>query len=269
MQSDQILVDAKWLGVQRPGGVMLIDTRAAGDYWAGHLKGARHFDPFPFHFHDTSPKGIEEFEQQIEWIFSALGITGSETIVCYENDSGMRAARAFWMLEYAGHPSVRILDGGIKSASTALEHEVQPVAPTKFRVSRRAAALATVDQVLRRLGGADTQIFDVRSDAEYFGENVRARYAGAIPGALHLDWVQCLDSAGRFKSTGELRDQFARLGLDQSREIIPYCQGGYRSAHTYVALKLAGYHRVRNYLASWGEWGNREDLPIEHPRRPK
>ena len=45
--------------------------------------------------------------------------------------------------------------------------------------------------------------------------------------------------------------------------MIPYCQGGYRSAHTYLALRLIGYPRVRNYLGSWGEWGNRLDLPIE------
>jgi len=269
MPSDQILVDPKWLEVRSTDPVTLIDARAAADYWTGHLEGARHLDPFPFHFYDTSPKGIEEFGQQIEWIFSALGITGSETVICYEDDSGMRSARAFWMLEYAGHPSVRILDGGIRALSTPLEREAQPVTPTKFGLNRHADTLATVDQVLHRLGKADTQIFDVRSDAEYFGENVRARYGGAIPGALHLDWAQCLDPGGRFKSAAELRDQFARLGLDQNREIITYCQGGYRAAHTYVGLKLAGYHHVRNYLGSWGEWGNRDDLPIEHPRRPK
>ena len=61
--------------------------------------------------------------------------------------------------------------------------------------------------------------------------------------------------------------EFAALGLDPQSEIIPYCQGGYRSANAYIALRLAGYPRVRNYLGSWGEWGNRDELPIEHPRR--
>jgi len=269
MQSNQILVDANWLAAHLAQGVTLIDTRGADDYWTGHLAGARHFDPFPFHFYDTSPKGIKEFEQQIEWIISALGISGSETVVFYENGSGMRAARAFWMLEHLGHPSVRILDGGIVSANASLEQCAQSITPVKFKLTPRTDTIATVDQILRKVGTADTQIFDVRSDAEYFGENVRARYGGAIPGALHLEWTESIDSSGAFKAPDKLRDQFVRLGLDRGREVITYCQGGYRSAHSYVALRLAGFERVRNYLASWGEWGNREDLPIEHPKRPK
>jgi thiosulfate/3-mercaptopyruvate sulfurtransferase len=28
-------------------------------------------------------------------------------------------------------------------------------------------------------------------------------------------------------------------------------------------LKLLGYDKARNYDASWSEWGNRDDTPIE------
>jgi 3-mercaptopyruvate sulfurtransferase SseA len=49
--------------------------------------------------------------------------------------------------------------------------------------------------------------------------------------------------------------------------VVTYCQGRYRSAHTYLALRLAGFPHVRNYTGSWKEWGDRADLPIEDPNR--
>jgi thiosulfate/3-mercaptopyruvate sulfurtransferase len=107
----------------------------------------------------------------------------------------------------------------------------------------------------------------VRSDEEYFGERVRARRGGAIPGAMHRDWRQAIAEDGAFKEAAQLRAEFEQMGLRTDCEIIPYCQGGYRSAHAYYALRLAGYPQVRNYLGSWGEWGNREDLPIDTPTR--
>ena len=71
---------------------------------------------------------------------------------------------------------------------------------------------------------------------------------------------------GAFKTAGELRDMYERAGVTADREIVTYCQGGYRAAHSYLALRLIGYPRVRNYIGSWKEWGDRVDLPIEHPK---
>lgn len=267
--SSEKIVDARWLREHRDDpGVILVDTRPGKDFHAGHLRGARHFDPFPFHHTDTSERGIAEFGAQLQWIFSALGIAGRETVVFYENESGMRAARGQWALEYAGHPHARMLDGGLKSAAAEpLATNIEKFAPGDFQLKPRAEILATYAHLLERLGRPEVQIFDVRSDQEYFGERVRAKHGGAIPGSFHQDWTAALSADGTVKSPAELRAQFEALGLDPEAEIVPYCQGGYRAAHAYLALKVAGYPNVRNYLGSWAEWGNRDDVPIEHPRR--
>ncbi len=268
MDSEKI-VDAKWIREHRDDAdLILVDTRAAKDFHAGHLRGARHFDPFPFHHTDTSERGIAEFDAQLQWIFSALGIGARETVVFYENESGMRAARGQWVLEYAGHPKSRMLDGGLKAlAGEKLATQIDKFAASDFQLNLRAGILATYPDLLERLGHPNVQIFDVRSDAEYFSERIRAKHGGAIPGSYHQDWTAALAADGTVKSPAKLRAQFEALGLDRENEIVPYCQGGYRAAHAYLALKLAGYPKVRNYLGSWAEWGNRDDLPREHPRR--
>jgi thiosulfate/3-mercaptopyruvate sulfurtransferase len=178
----------------------------------------------------------------------------------------MRSARLFWFLEFFGHNDVHVLNGGYNAWIAAGFPVTQEAAAPKtgnFKKKIRRELLATVDDVLGRLGSKTSVIVDTRSDGEYTGQIVRAARGGAIPGAVHLEWTRNLDSNGFFKSAGELQQMYAAHRILPEHEVIPHCHGGYRSAHTYLALRLIGYPNVRNYLGSWGEWGNRADLPIE------
>ena len=114
----------------------------------------------------------------------------------------------------------------------------------------------------------DVAVLDTRTDGEYCGTTVRAKRGGAIPGAVHIEWTRNLAEDGAFKPAVELRQIYESAGVTPDKEVISYCQGGYRAAHSYLALRLLGYTRVRNYIGSWKEWGDREDLPIEIPSQP-
>jgi thiosulfate/3-mercaptopyruvate sulfurtransferase len=132
----------------------------------------------------------------------------------------------------------------------------------------RPELLATAEDVLDQLHSKDSVIVDTRSDDEYTGQVVRSARGGAIPGAVHLEWTHNLDENGFFKPSDALKQMYEERNILPNLDVIPYCQGGYRAAHTYLALRLIGYPRVRNYLGSWAEWGSRLDLPIEHPKSP-
>ena len=250
----------------------LIDTQPAEEFAQGHIPGAVHLDLFGLSLIDTSPAPLKAFLWMIHHLFEMRGVSEEKEIVLYEKTSGMRAARGLWFLEYFGHPSARVLDGGIQAwreAGYPVITEVVLPKASSFALAERRELLATADDVLYALRQKNTSLLDTRSDDEYMGRNVRAARGGAIPGAVHLEWTHNLDASGKYKPAPELRRMYQDLGVTPDKEIIPYCQGGYRSAHTYLALRLLGFPRIRNYLGSWKEWGDRLDLPIEKPWEKK
>jgi thiosulfate/3-mercaptopyruvate sulfurtransferase len=250
----------------------LIDVRPAEDFAGGHLPGAVHFDVFGLSLIDTSDAPLKVFMHMIHHIFELRGISEKNEAIAYENQSGMRAARALWFLDYFGHPNARMLDGGMqawKSAGFATTTEATPPKAASFKISERRDVLATAQDVLQSLNKNETAILDTRSRAEYLGTQIRAARGGAIPGAIHIEWTDNLDNSGKFKSTAELQAMYSRAGITPDKEVISYCQGGYRAAHSYVALRLIGFPRIRNYIGSWKEWGDRTDLPIEQPAASK
>ena len=249
---------------------LLLDVRPAEEFAAGHLAGAVHLDLWGVSLIDTSEAPLRAFMWMVGHLMSLRGVTPDRPVVVYETTSGIRASRVFWLLEYLGHPDVRVLDGGVAAwtrAGLSLTTDAHAPVPSTWHGEPDASRLATWPQVRDRLGSPDTAIIDTRSEAEYFGEAVRATRGGAIPGAVHLEWTNNLAPDGTYKLVAELRAMYDALGVTADREVVTYCQGGYRAAHTYLALRLLGFPRVRTYTGSWKEWGDREDLPIEHPRR--
>jgi thiosulfate/3-mercaptopyruvate sulfurtransferase len=224
-----------------------------------------HLDLFGVSLIDTSPAPLRAFLWIPEHLLASRGVDADRPVVVYDDSTGNRASRAFWFLEYFGHPHTRVLDGGFGSwARDGFEVTTKSEAPvaTTWTGTRDNAILATWQDLLDRLHTA-TAIVDARTDGEYCGTTVRAARGGRVPGAVHVEWTRNLDERGEMKSAADLRALYEAVGVTPDREVVTYCQGGYRAANAYLALRLLGYPRVKNYLGSWNEWGNRPDLPLE------
>jgi thiosulfate/3-mercaptopyruvate sulfurtransferase len=203
---------------------------------------------------------------------SRHGIGNDTQVVAYDNMGGLYAARLWWALDYHGHAACKVLNGGFRKwyeegrpVSMEMTHvERRPFAVTKVR----SETCARLDDVKAAIDDPDTVIWDVRARAEHTGEDPRAnKRGGHIPGAAHLEWlnltVQPPVRSGLLLPPEEIAAKLAAIGVVPEKRVITHCQAGIRAAQAVFVLRLMGYPDARNYDASWAEWGNRQDTPIE------
>ena len=242
--------------------VLVIDSRSYKEYSQGHIPGAVNLDLFAFHWIDTSETGIISFNEQMRKILSYAGIDENKKVIFYDNISGMLAARGVWLCLYFSHPNSFMLNGGLKKwIAEKFDQETKSNIsnPTNLTTPIDASILVGAQYVEKNIG--KSIIIDARSPEEFGGRIARAARIGHIPSAINLDWAKNVDESGQFKSDEEL---LKRYKLDKESEVITYCQGAYRAANSFLTLKKLGFKNVKVYLGSWGEWGNRLDLPLEN-----
>ena len=203
----------------------LIDVRAAATYAQGWIPGAVHFDLFGISLNDTSPKPLAAFMWMVQHLFEQRGVNLDKTVVLYEGIAGMRAARGLWFLEYFGHTDVHVQDGGLnawQAAGYSVTTEAPRVREVQFHTRVQESLIINADDLHGLLGSGDLGLLDTRTDDEYLAKNVRAARGGTIPGAVHIEWVHNLDTAGAFKTAEELRALYATAGIGPDKTVVAF-----------------------------------------------
>lgn len=241
---------------------LIVDARSFGEYKNGHIPGAVNIDLFQLHWFDTSKRGIKDFNRQTRILLSSIGVQRESEAIFYDNVSGISAARGVWLLLYFSHEMVNMLDGGFegwKRESYPIEIKSNPLIHSEFRGKIDNKIISTAEQIKRSLKNKKDVILDARSKEEFNGLVVRAARRGHIPSAINIDWQDNIEN-GLFKNMCKLSQVYSKIPKDAP--IITYCHGGYRAANAFLVLKMLGYKKVKMYLGSWGEWGNKFDLPV-------
>lgn len=247
-----VLLDIRYqLAAFQPGG-----PSGAEEYAAGHLPGA-HFVDLDKELAATPGSAGRHPLPDPEEFGAAMrraGVSAGRPVVVYDAGPSLSAARAWWLLRWAGHPDVRVLDGGLagwREAGLALSVELRHSEPGDFKAVPGQLPTLDIRQAaeLARTG----LLLDARAGERYRGEvEPLDPRAGHIPGAVSAPTAENVTADGRFRTPAELADRFSGLGVGE-QEVGVYCGSGVTAAHELLALEVAGFSATL-YPGSWSEW---------------
>ncbi len=197
-----------------------------------------------------------------------LGASDESLIVAYDASGAMFAGRLWWMLRWAGHAQVAVLDGGLaawRAAGGAVQVGISttPV-PGHFTLRPALTRLLTYAEVRSGLGQGRRLLVDARAADRFQGQNETIDpVAGHIPGAANRPFRDNLGPDGRFKTADELRrDWQALMAGREPAELVQYCGSGATACHNLLAMDIAGLSGAALYAGSWSEWCAQPEAPI-------
>jgi thiosulfate/3-mercaptopyruvate sulfurtransferase len=256
-----VVLDVRWRLGGPPG---------REDYDRGHLPDAVYLDL------DTELAGVPGAAgrhplpdpQALQRVLRAAGVRADRPVVVYDADNGSIAARAWWLLRWAGHGQVAVLDGGF----AAWSGEGRPVGtavpePEAGDFTVRPGGMPVLDAAGAAGRARDGVLLDARAPERYRGdvEPIDTR-AGHIPGAVNAPFAAHVGGDGRWRPPAGLAERFASLGVTDGRAVGAYCGSGVTAASVVLALEVAGVTSAAApaelYVGSWSEWSGDPDRPV-------
>ena len=129
-----------------------------------------------------------------------------------------------------GTTNVQILDGGFdkwtrEGRPTSTDVPTYPA--TQFHANPVPAVYCSLEDAKASIGRPGTIFWDTRTDAEYDGTAATTPQSpprpGHLPGAVHLDWTELLDSESKtLRPAAELSQLLSAKGIRPESEIDCY-----------------------------------------------
>ena len=190
------------------------------------------------------------------------GMSGDSAVVVYDDGPAMAAARAWWLLRWAGHLDVRVLDGGLAAWTAAGGRTSgEPAEPEYGDVVLMEGQMPVVDVADVPTAARDGVLLDVRAPERYRGETEPIDpVAGHVPGAVNAPAPGNVGPDARLHSAAALRERFAAFGVRDGADVTAMCGSGVVAAQTVLALEIAGV-AAGLFVGSWSQW-------ISDPARP-
>ena len=246
--------------------LVVVDCRAAlGNplygrerYLAGHIPGAVFADLDVDLADPPGPRGRHPLpsRERFRETLRRLGVSNRTRLVAYDDRDCMFAARFWWMVRWAGHGRVSLLDGGFAAwlaSGRQPSTDPEPTRQGKFELGEPLTKQVSVHDVQR--GGH--VLVDARTDERFRGRVEPIDHtAGHIPGATCLPFQGNVAEDGKF-----VRKSLRFKSLENADNVVCYCGSGVTAAHNVFAMVLAGLSEPALYPGSWSEW-------IEDPSRP-
>lgn len=246
-------------------GAILIDAQSTDQYAVEHVKGAVNIPMSALTISEPFPNMLPN-KGQIEKVMGEAGISEADTILVYDDENNMAAARVQWTLEIYGNTNVKVVSGGIKALKAEkaeITSEATALSSTTYKtqgLNKKMLAKLNYVQSQLNMPEEDVIIIDTRSTEE-FNE-------GTIPGSVHIEYINNNYATGEYKSFRDLQITYLDKGIYPDDKIILFCKTSVRAAQTYTALRDAGYKNIRIYDGAWLEYSagdNPTDSPDDKP----
>lgn len=237
------------------------------NYRSGHIPTAQFCDPsaalagLPGSAEGRNPlPALSDVQRSIEF----WGVREGRPIVVYDQGHGLYAARAWWVLRWAGITDVRIMDGGLaaweKAGFPVVGGPGNLAVESDARATEGALRVATIDDVKKHTG----PLVDAREPKRYAGRReILDLKAGHIPGAVNVPVEDLFDAEHTVKSPSEILERFAAEGINSAQNMIVYSGSGNHSALAIAAMESAGLSGAAHYVGGWSQWAADKTNPVE------